>query len=192
MPKKKTKFTKDPNPLETGDFFGVDAKTGRRYQPDSLNPEHDAMRVPIVKFWDVTLGDFDNGAKRITAKGIEKHPDVPENWICPLETALFHEFCHAFLFQAGISKYVDDQKEENFVSGLGPGIGWKYSENTFRAQAGQQLRLSYVEVGLKASEDPKSFAWGDNDKHPAKVLGELGLGKVAEAAPWKARTRRWG
>ena len=49
------------------------------------------MRVPIVKFWDVTLEDFDHGGKRITDEGIEKHPDVPEGWVCPLETALFHE-----------------------------------------------------------------------------------------------------
>lgn len=184
--KPKLKSAKMPNPLETGDFFGIDVKDGRRYHPDPDSKADERMRIPQIKFWDVTLGDFDANGRKITKNGIEAHPDLPGNTVWPLDTALFHELCHAYLFQAGISKYAADALEEYFVTGLDKGIGFKFSENTYRGQSGQSPRTSYLDLKIQSPEAAK-FDWGANDKPPAEIFKELGL----NGTPWLARTTRW-
>lgn len=181
----KLKSPKLPNPLETKDFFGTDVKTGKNYFPDPTDEEDQRRRIPIVKFWDVTLGDYKTKTKVITAKGIEAHPDLSKG-IWPLETAMFHELCHAYLFQVNISSVVNDTQEEYFVTGLGSGIGWKFSENTYRAQSKQEPRISYLDLGIKSPEAAE-FEWGDNDKPPADILKDLGI----KTTPWTERTKRW-
>ena len=170
------------NPLFTGEFSGTSAETGKVYFGDR------SMQIPKVNFWDATLATFDNGAKVITAKGIEKYPDLDKG-VWPLDVPLFHEMCHAYLFSTAITEALLDstgRQEEYLVTGLDQGIGWRYSENTYRGQRGENPRTSYLDLGIKSPEAGE-FAWGDNDVPLKSIAKTMGL----KSTPWTERTKRW-
>ncbi|MGA1874938.1 MAG: hypothetical protein ACMUIA_04980 [bacterium] len=136
---------------------------------------------------EVSLGESVDGVSRgkLTKDGVKDHPDFLSGETFPHYLVLFHEMCHAHLKQAGITKLIGaldkkDQEldasrvgsakknwdevtslEEEFVCGFGRALGYTYSENHVRKQAGLAPRKKYTAVGLTESNTnvPSDDSW---------------------------------
>jgi hypothetical protein len=165
---------KGATPLHTRTFGGTDAATGKAYAGTA------SEQLPRIDIWDVSLGNFDKGGRVITKNGIEAHPDKPkDDPVWPFDVVMFHELCHAYLHVSGINAAIAKHArygvvEEYFVTGLAEGIGWRYSENTYRGQIKMKARTTYKEHGI-TSPDAGEFVWGKNNKSRADILKALGL-----------------
>jgi hypothetical protein len=152
--------------------------------------------IPLIRFPDPgASGKKLEGGAQMTSSGVKGHCDFPDGAIVPLHIALFHELCHAYLDQTGISKFLHDYNpdterkgesplpwkgdaannvEEQFVCGLLAGKGVKYCENRYRYELGFPLRRSYLAVNI--DKDPKlgDFDWDGPAKNLKNVLRENG------------------
>jgi len=125
--------------------------------------------------------------------GVLRHPDFVQ--MEAFDIVLFHELCHAWYEQAGISPQMSAQAqpnkglwqdvgshdaqnttEEQLVSGLLAGKGLKYCENHYRQQAGRALRPSYVSVSIKSDPELAGYRWPTSGfTDPASVLKANGF-----------------
>lgn len=126
---------------------------------------------------------------RVTQSGIIKHPDFADQTV-PFHLALFHELCHAYYFQIGISPefygvpQIDAYKdsgntlEEMLVCGLRFGRGLEYCENHYRVQNKLPLRTTYKAVELE-DDAARSTDWaGPRFVHPLAVMAAAKVPKV--------------
>lgn len=195
-------LTTTDQPIRTGSFNAWNKDRSRAF----------GDAVPLINFPGIGM-TFPKAGSLTTAvvddvPVIQKHVDFPGG--APMVVALFHELCHAYYWQTGattalqaLNKAPDEglfklcmtkdnqvdakeNTEEQIVSGLLAGKGMRYSENSFRADAGLPARTGYraptvaiVDQELLEDKDwPKS--WGTYKTSVSAVLDANGYKDLAK------------
>jgi hypothetical protein len=155
-------------------------------EPVHFEP-HAGDALPILELVAPAASPRKLGRLRLDGERIEGHPDQPRDEPWQLDALVAGALCRIYLDRLGVLASLSKRERARLAIGLGSGAAWHYTENRYRAQAGQPLRSSERAAGL-VREDSTPLP----TVPLSGALRAVGRADLADAAPWASTTTRWG